>query len=56
MQVLRFRNGAWEPGFDATPRAGAGDHIQIAVRGSTAALISSNVFNPIAEVQRLVFP
>jgi len=54
--VLRLRNGAWEPGFDATPNAGAGDHMQLAVRGTTAMLISSQVNAPIAEVQRLLFP
>jgi hypothetical protein len=56
VQVLRLRNGAWEAGFDATPRAGAGDRMQLAVRGTTAALISSNIFQPIAEVQQLLFP
>jgi hypothetical protein len=56
MQVLRFRNGAWEASFDATPNAGAGDRVQLAIRGTTAMVISSQVNAPIAEVQRLVFP
>jgi hypothetical protein len=55
-QVLRLRNGAWEAGVDATPLAGPGDRMQLVVRGTTTALISSNRSNPIAEVQRLQLP
>jgi hypothetical protein len=56
IQVLRFRNGAWEAGFDATGRAGHQDRIQIAVRGANAAMISSSIFRNAADVQRLLFP
>ncbi len=56
IQVLRFRNGAWEPGFDATARGDHQDRIDLAVRGSSAALISSSIFRNAADVQRLLFP
>lgn len=56
INVLRFRNGAWEPPFDATGRADHQDRIQIAVRGNSAAMISSSIFRNAADVQLLSFP
>jgi len=54
-QVLRFHNGVWEPGFDATARADHQDAINLVTRGTSAAMISSSIFRKAADVQRLVF-
>ena len=56
--VLRLRNGGWEAGFDATTAGVRQARLQLAVRGSSVALMST-VFFPggtAAEVQRLLFP
>jgi len=55
LKVLRFHNGAWEPGFDATARADHQDAINLVTRGTSAAMISSSIFRKAADVQRLVF-
>ncbi len=54
LQVLRFHAGAWELPFDATGRTGRADRLQLAIRGASAAIVSSN--GNLAEVQRLLFP